>query len=108
MRTRRFLGSLIATAVVATPLAVVATAAPAAAATPTKVVLKLSSVKARFGDNISVTGEVKGQTTDGGWQRVPSGTAPRACSSAPSPAPAGRPWAPTTRPGASTSTRRRL
>lgn len=73
MRTRRFLGSLIAAAVVATPLAVVATAAPAAAATPTKVVLKLSSVKARFGDNISVTGQVKGQTASG-WQQVPYGS----------------------------------
>lgn len=74
MRTRRFLGSLIATALVATPVAIVATAAPAAAATPTKVVVKVKPAKTRFGDDIAVVGQVKGQTTDGGWQQLPAGS----------------------------------
>ena len=74
MRTRRFLGSLVATVLVATPLAVVATAGPAAAATPTKVVLKVKPVKTRFGDSIAVAGQVKGQTSDGGWAQLPAGS----------------------------------
>jgi hypothetical protein len=71
MRARRILGSLLTAALVATPLVVVATAAPAAAATPTKVAMKVSDVKTRFGESISVTGQVKGQTTDGSWQQIP-------------------------------------
>jgi hypothetical protein len=74
MRVRRFTGTLLATALVAAPVAVVATAAPAAAATPTKVVMKVSNVKTRFGDPIAIQGQVKGQTTDGGYQQLPSGS----------------------------------
>ena len=75
MRIRRQLTALLATTLVATAAGVVATATPADAAVPTRVVLQVSHPKAHFGDKLSITGQVQGQQTDGTWAAVPAGSA---------------------------------
>jgi hypothetical protein len=73
MRTRRLIGSLLTTALVTSTIGVIATAAPASAATvvATRVVMQLSKTNTTVGDKISVTGQVQGQGTDGSWGQLP-------------------------------------
>lgn len=76
MRVRRVIGSLLATALAATTMGVVATAAPASAVTvvTTKVEIQLSKTKTEYGDKISVSGNVTGQNADGTWGTLPYGS----------------------------------
>ncbi|MEP9364718.1 hypothetical protein ABLE68_17255 [Nocardioides sp. CN2-186] len=75
MRIRRQLTALLVTALAATGVGVITTAAPADAAVPTRIVLQVSHPKAHYGDKLSISGQVQGQQTDGTWASVPTGTA---------------------------------
>jgi hypothetical protein len=76
MNARRTIGSVLATALAATSLGVVATAAPASAATvvPTRVVMQVSKPTATYQDKVSGTGQVQGQNADGTWGSLPYGS----------------------------------
>lgn len=78
MRARRLIGSALAAALATTTLGLVSAAAPASAATvvTTQVVVNLSQPKAQYGDKISLSGEVQGQTADGQWGRLPYSSGP--------------------------------
>lgn len=78
MRARRLIGSAVAAALATTTLGLISAAAPASAATvvTTQVVVNLSQSKAHYGDKVTLSGAVQGQTSDGQWGTLPTSSGP--------------------------------